>query len=98
MDEKFEVVNSAIIIGNQRCISLKIPKIKSVLVAAPGYPETPEVNFDNSIITNGLGLGIAEGDLYYITLPVKCNIHIVTFNDRRIIIECKINSIIEIQL
>ena len=48
----------------------------------PGIPET---DFTKDI---GEGLGITDNDLYYITTPVGSELHIITQDIKRIIVEC----------
>jgi len=89
-----KIINSSMTVGsNSHCISFNIPEIKSIRVAHENYPEEPEVDF-NRTLDDG-ALGIKDNDLYYVTVPLVCDIHVVT-KDQYKIIECMSHRIREI--
>jgi len=100
---KTNIVNSAMVISTINkfrknvCISLHIPQLSSVSIVQSGnkYPDIPETDFTE---TPENGLGIVDGDLYYITVPVGSDFHIITNEAKRVIVECNEDGINEINL
>lgn len=94
------VINSAVIIGSGDhktiCISLNIPQLKSVRVADQQYPNEPEVDFNKKLGEGGLG--IKNGDLYYITIPIGPDVHIITNENKRVILESSEHGIKEVYM
>ena len=92
-------LNTAIVIGNDVkniVLSFNIPQLRSIRVAHDNFPTEPEVNF-NRRMDHG-GLGIKDGDLYYITAPINTDVHVTDTNGKRTIIECNADGVKEINL
>lgn len=85
---KTNLVNSAIVILNDVCISLHVPQLSSVLIVQPEakVPGIPESDFTKTMEKGGLGT--SDGDLYYITVDVGSELHIITNEYKRVIVEC----------
>jgi len=95
--EKTNLVNSSIIINRKHiAMSLHIPQLQSVRISGSSYSENPETDFNRELGEGGLG--ITEGDLYYITVPIGCVVYIITRENKRIIVECTEDGINEIDL
>jgi len=92
------ILNSAFVNGQQDrvCFSLHIPQLSSVKIVEPenNYPDIPETDFAKKIGDGGLG--ITDGDLYYITVPIGAEAHIITRENKRVIIECDSDGVKEI--
>lgn len=81
------IVNSVMFIEKKICLSLNILHIKSITINHPFYcyPSIPETDFTRTVED---GLGIKDGWLYYITVPINSNIYVVTDKCEKINIEC----------